>query len=104
MSTCGQTINQNGTYFVNSGYPKAFDGIGSCQLTLMKISPDICQFRLDFDQFSIMGPEPVNNVCMNDQFIVSGGIPVPSICGRNTGNHSTYPTAICYYSVLTLKF
>lgn len=35
-----------------------------------------------------MGPETTNNVCNNDQFIVSGGAPVPIICGLNSGNHS----------------
>ncbi|KAJ8890645.1 hypothetical protein PR048_010154 [Dryococelus australis] len=43
--------------------------------------------RLDFDQFSIAGPEPVNHVCSSDQFIVSGGSQVPAVCGVNTGNH-----------------
>lgn len=44
--------------------------------------------RLDFDKFNIMGPETMNNVCNNDQFIVTGGNPVPAICGNNVGNHS----------------
>lgn len=48
----------------------------------------IACFRLDFDQFNIVGPETTNNVCNNDQFIVSGGTPAPTICGLNTGNHS----------------
>lgn len=47
-------------------------------------------FRLDFERFSITGPEPVNHQCDNDQFIVSGSNPVPVICGLNTGSHSTY--------------
>lgn len=47
-------------------------------------------FRLDFERFSITGPEPVNHQCDNDQFIVSGSNPVPVICGFNTGSHSTY--------------
>jgi hypothetical protein len=50
-------------------------------------------FRLDFDQFNIAGPEPINHMCNNDQFIVAGGNPAPTICGINTGNHSEY-TAI----------
>lgn len=36
----------------------------------------------------LMGPETLNNMCNNDQFIVSGGSPVPTLCGVNTGNHS----------------
>jgi len=45
---------------------------------------------LDFIQFNIRGPETTNNVCVYDQFIVSGGNPVPTICGNNDGNHSKY--------------
>lgn len=44
--------------------------------------------RLDFDQFQIMGAETTHNMCNNDQFLVSGGNPVPAICGVNMGNHS----------------
>jgi hypothetical protein len=51
---------------------------------------DFPLYRLDFDQFMIGGPEIVNHVCNNDQFIVSGGSPVPAICGTNTGNHSKF--------------
>ncbi|XP_066901673.1 uncharacterized protein [Halyomorpha halys] len=87
MATCGQSTKQNATYFVNPGYPSAFDGTGSCQLTIHKSHPEVCQYRIDFDQFVLAAPEPVNNVCNNDQFIVSGGNPIPSICGVNNGNH-----------------
>ncbi|GLV46660.1 uncharacterized protein CBL_11497 [Carabus blaptoides fortunei] len=87
IATCGETAKENQTYFVNTGYPSQYDSPGSCQLTLLKSKLDICQFRLDFDQFALMGPEAVNNICNNDQFIVSGGTPVPIICGLNSGNH-----------------
>ncbi|KAG8278905.1 hypothetical protein J6590_011305 [Homalodisca vitripennis] len=29
----------------------------------------------------------MNHICNNDQFLVSGGSPVPAICGINSGNH-----------------
>lgn len=48
------------------------------------------KFRLDFEQFNIRGPETLNNLCTYDQFIVSGGNPVPPICGNNNGNHSKW--------------
>ena len=35
-------------------------------------------------------PETTDNQCQNDQFIVSGGPPVPSVCGTLTGSHSKY--------------
>ncbi|KAL1117066.1 hypothetical protein AAG570_004394 [Ranatra chinensis] len=87
MATCGQSTGQNCTYFVNSGYPHHYDTTGSCQLTIHKAHPDVCQLRLDFEKFNLAGPEPENHVCNNDQFIVFGGNPVPAICGSNTGNH-----------------
>ncbi|XP_065218295.1 uncharacterized protein LOC135844112 [Planococcus citri] len=87
MASCGQTVSQNGTYFINKGFPAGYNGTGSCQLTINKMHPDICQYRLDFDQFSITGPEPENHICNYDHFIVSGTNPVPGICGFNTGNH-----------------
>ena len=88
MATCGQDTKENCSYFVSPNFPQSYDGTGSCQLTVHKSHPNICQFRLDFDQFNIAGPEPINNICNNDQFIVSGGNTVPGICGMNNGNHS----------------
>ncbi|XP_014219686.1 uncharacterized protein LOC106647697 [Copidosoma floridanum] len=85
--SCGQSTYDNNTYFVNPNYPSGFDGTNSCQLTVLKQHPDVCQFRLDFVQFSIRGPENINNLCTYDQFIVSGGNPVSPICGNNNGNH-----------------
>lgn len=118
MVTCGQNSQENGTYFVNKGFPGSFNGTGSCQLSITKMSPDICQYRyyqlshwvlylalvssvhitvthrllvrFDFDQFSIAGPEPDNHICNYDQFIISGTNPIPGICGFNTGNHGVY--------------
>ncbi|KAJ8922140.1 hypothetical protein NQ315_004075, partial [Exocentrus adspersus] len=87
LTSCGSTVRENGTYFVNYGYPNQYDGTDSCQVTILKSNPDICQYRLNFDQFNIMGPETVNHICNNDQFLVSGGGPVPTICGNNVGNH-----------------
>ncbi|XP_039431094.2 uncharacterized protein LOC120414128 [Culex pipiens pallens] len=87
MASCGGVARENGTYFVNPNHPDTTDGTGSCQLTVLKMHPDICQIRLDFDQFSINGPEIVNHICNNDQFLVSGGSPAPTICGTSNGDH-----------------
>nr|XP_022917323.1 uncharacterized protein LOC111426814 [Onthophagus taurus] len=87
LASCGTTVRENGTFFVQTNYPSAYDETGSCQITLLKSRPDVCQYRLDFDQFLVVGPENQHNTCNNDQFIVSGGNPVPSICGNNMGNH-----------------
>ena len=45
LATCGQSTKENCTYFVNQGYPGPYDGTGSCQLTINKAHPDICQLR-----------------------------------------------------------
>lgn len=88
MATCGKVVRENGTYFVSPKHPDYFEETGSCQLTIHKMNPNICQFRLDFDQFVLAGPETQNHVCNSDQFLVSGGSPVPTICGTNSGEHS----------------
>ncbi|XP_011160870.1 uncharacterized protein LOC105196560 [Solenopsis invicta] len=102
--SCGGMITNNNTYFVNPNYPSTFDGMESCQVTLMKSNPDVCQYRLDFVQFNIRGPETVNNVCVYDQFIVSGGNPVPTICGNNDGNHMYIDTGVGQTNPVTLTF
>ncbi|XP_023341394.1 uncharacterized protein LOC111711301 [Eurytemora carolleeae] len=86
-ATCGGSTNVNGTYFQNSGYPSTFNSVGSCQLTINKCASDVCQLRLDILSMTLSGPETTDNQCQGDQFIVSGGSPLPAICGVNTGQH-----------------
>ncbi|CAH2219656.1 jg23010, partial [Pararge aegeria aegeria] len=43
MTSCGSTTPENGTYFVNSGYPSTYDATGSCELTVIKSHSDVCQ-------------------------------------------------------------
>lgn len=88
MASCGDVIIENGTYFVNPNHPNPYEDTGSCQLTVLKINPNICQIRLDFERFTIAGPEPLNHVCSTDQFSVSGGSPTPTVCGTSHGEHS----------------
>ena len=51
-------------------------------------------FRLDFANFVLAQPEGTDSKCRDDLFIVSGGSPVPSICGTNTGAHSEMVTRL----------
>lgn len=107
QQSCGGMTSQNCTYFVNTNYPKSYNDVGSCQLTVNKISNNICQLRLDFDTFMISQPETVDHQCINDRFTVSGGTPVPSICGTNTGNQmyvdlgpgATTPTVLTFITM-----
>ena len=61
--------------------------MSSCRLTVNKLADDVCQLRLDFANFVLAQPESTDNKCKDDMFIVTGGPPVPSICGVNTGSH-----------------
>ncbi|XP_011501685.1 PREDICTED: uncharacterized protein LOC105365268 [Ceratosolen solmsi marchali] len=102
--SCGQSTFDNNTYFVNPSYPSTFDGTDSCQLTIIKSHSDICQFRLDFVQFNVKGPETLNNLCTYDQFIVSGGNPISPICGNNNGNHMYIDVGTGPTNPVTLSF
>ena len=44
--------------------------------------------RLDIDDMVLAQPEATDHKCDFDQFIVTGGSPLPAICGTNTGLHS----------------
>ena len=54
--------------------------------------------RLDMENMVLAQPETTDNQCQSDQFIVSGGTPVPALCGTLTGSHSKTPPL----SILTL--
>ncbi|KNC33110.1 hypothetical protein FF38_04686 [Lucilia cuprina] len=87
LQTCGGMIRENNTYFVNPNHPDTYDGTGSCQVTVHKVHPDICQYRLDLEMFSIAPPEAANHLCNQDQLLISGSSPVPNICGTSSGDH-----------------
>jgi len=104
---CGSTSSENCTYFESKG-----GEIGQCKVEICPCSHDICQLRLDFNQFIITGPstatESVHKTifgevstgatgvpvalasrCLTDTFSVTnptGGTPSP-ICGINSGEH-----------------
>ena len=45
--------------------------------------------RLDFLYLVLKGPEAYDHMCRDDQFNVHGvSVPVPTVCGTNTGHHS----------------
>ena len=92
VTGCSATISQNSTHIQNPGFPAAYTDTTSCEYTLTKVSSDICQFRLDFVNFVVTGPD-VNNSpyteCSDDKMIIttpSASAP-PTICGYNSGHH-----------------
>ena len=44
---------------------------------------------MDFETFEISPPDN-RGQCVTDFFLVTGGSPVPTICGLNSGQHSKY--------------
>ncbi|KAK2724430.1 hypothetical protein QYM36_001068 [Artemia franciscana] len=97
VSTCGSTSNKNCTYFQNPEYPTGVNPQLQCSLTVQKCNPNICQLRLDFQDFVIAQPNTAEysedaanyqGQCDTDSFTISGGSnPIPILCGNNTGQH-----------------
>ena len=62
---------------------------------------------LDFDNFVLAQPESTDHVCQNDQFVVSGGPPIPAVCGVNTGLHSKcciFLTCVDYLKIILSNY
>jgi len=90
LSTCGGTVTENNTYVTSENYPAAAPA-GMCMYDLNKCDSNICQFRLEFEDVEMGGPEM--GACQNDTMMVSGMDAVsvkvvPStLCGTLTGQH-----------------
>ena len=75
---------ENGTYWVNPATPQPM-----CHLMVTRMNSDICQIKLELDVFEIAGPN-AKGECAEEFFLVSGGSPVPSLCGVNNHQHVIY--------------
>merc|ERR1719491_21145 len=86
LSTCGTTVSQNITYIQNPGYPTAYATTGTCVFSVTPVSSDICQLRLDFDNFDIV--ETTTGVC-TDSLTIAGptGRNPMDLRGTLTGLH-----------------
>ncbi|XP_018016005.1 uncharacterized protein LOC108672785 [Hyalella azteca] len=83
---CGETTDMFISHFVSSTFSSVDKGSGECKLTVNPMNSNICQYRLDFDAFSIIGPDASSN-CVDDFFGVTGGSYTPKVCGDLTGQH-----------------
>nr|CAD7263893.1 unnamed protein product [Timema shepardi] len=93
--SCRNVTTQTVSYFVNPSYPKP-DTIGSfCDFRIDVTNANVCQIRLDFDQFNILGPHRSMGICRNDRFMamtsLPNGIGLSEMCGENTGQHIYVP-------------
>jgi len=92
VSATSTTINNNDTYIQNPSFPTAYGETNSLSYTIQKCSDDICWLRLDFEQFTTLGPadtvETDGGVCPDTFTVTSNtGQTVPPICGTMTGQH-----------------
>jgi len=92
------TISENCTYIQNPGFPSPFTDTASDSsftYTADKLSEDVCQLRLDFEMFNILGPalttetEAVTGDNCPDTLTVTvpSSQAIPTICGQNDGEH-----------------
>ena len=80
-------MSVNNTYFSSTGSDQS-----PCGLSVCRANDNICQIRLDFDEFVMAGPvttvdDAQNTNCMDATFTASslGKDGVNTICGTNTG-------------------
>ncbi|XP_018493741.1 uncharacterized protein LOC108863711 [Galendromus occidentalis] len=84
---CRETVHHNVSYFVPPSYPNKEVQANVCPLKIA-YEANICQIRLDFTRFDILGPK--DGDCRDDLFVVMGGNSnhkVPTICGENDNQH-----------------
>jgi len=86
-STCGKAITQNCSYISNPSYPSTYTTTGSCSHAVTPVNSDICQIRLDFDNFDIT-EVTTTGVC-TDSFTITGpsGQNPHVLCGTLTNSH-----------------
>ena len=92
MSSCGSTVSENCTYIKNPGYPSTYSTTGSCSYSVTPVSTDICQLRLDLDNFDIT--ETTAGICTDSFAVTVGSSRVyKSLCGTLSGQHIYLETA-----------
>merc|ERR1712038_747686 len=86
VSASGTTVDQNCTYIQNPSYPSTYTTAGTVTYSVSPCQDDICQMRLDFDNFDIT--ETTAGVC-TDSLTVTGptGRNPMDLCGTLTGMH-----------------
>ncbi|KAJ9581533.1 hypothetical protein L9F63_023289 [Diploptera punctata] len=93
--SCRNVTKQPISYFVNPSYPEK-DTFGSfCDYRIDITNKNVCQLRLDLEEFSTYGPHKQLGICRNDRFVVltsmPNGIGISELCGENDGQHIYVP-------------
>jgi len=87
ITTCGATVSNNCSYIQNPNYPSS-ESSGDCSFNISPLNADVCQLRLDFDNFDITETAPITGAC-TDTFDVTSGSSRDyfALCGTLTGQH-----------------
>nr|CAD7573974.1 unnamed protein product [Timema californicum] len=99
---CNDTSSAEVVNFVNPSYPKEDKDPSSCILTIQAYKKNICQIRLDFDQFELASEPNINAGtgessmdCSDTGLTVKpnpgGSLGFTALCGNNTGQHLYIP-------------
>ena len=90
ITTCGATVPNNCSYIQNPNYPSS-ESSGECSFNISPLNADVCQLRLDFDNFDITETAPITGAC-TDTFDVTSGSSRDyfALCGTLTGQHSKF--------------
>lgn len=103
------TVSQNCTYIRNPDYPSPYGQTSTIRYTITKCSPEVCDIRLDFESFTLVGTtdttETSGGTC-TDMFTIStsASSTIPTICGLNTGQHMYVDMGALSSDTATLNF
>ncbi|XP_052751497.1 uncharacterized protein LOC116412923, partial [Galleria mellonella] len=88
--SCGNTVQNNLTYFMSPGFPDLWNGEEDCDITIHKVTEGIMQLRVDFVHFTIGQPNRTTGECDEDAMILGEGANNFTVCGQNHGQHLYY--------------
>ncbi|GLG98492.1 Uncharacterized protein GBIM_05134 [Gryllus bimaculatus] len=98
--SCRNVTTHAMSYFVNPSYPNQDSGTSFCDFRIDVTNKNICQLRLDLEQFSLAAPHRHMGICRNDRFIamtsLPNGIGISELCGENHGQHFYVPVDATY--------
>ena len=89
------TFDKRVAYLQNPDYPQDHDKALMHTIQLVPLNENICQIRLDFQEFQTDGGSAIDKQCDRDMFRVSSGggldFGVGDLCGKNTRQHLYVP-------------
>jgi len=122
-SGTSQSVTQNNTYIQNPNYPTVYSETTGTSYTINKCCDNICHIRIDFEDFTIVGPSNSaeydeggtwsdtaagGGKCAKDTLVITGpsdaNANVPTICGQNTGQHIYVPMGTSASNTATITF